>query len=175
MEPPPPPPPPPKLVAIDYDRELIRLARLIADTREGLGAAPMDRTYATLKPRFHIIQLTGRIARPRCRSSPARRQAVSELRLAVEGMGRGGRDQAGYSTCTPTARPPRPPPGALQGLAGRRLRPPEHEVYEKDGQKRSAYRVIGYVEFLAAPRNGAVYGAQEGEDWRSDLPDEAAF
>ena len=101
---------------------------------------------------------------------------VCEMRLAVDGMGRGGRDQAGYvdvhsfgESAKAAARVLSK--GWLVAVSGRL----QHEVYEKDGQKRSAYRVIGHVEFLAAPRNGAGDGAQEGEDWRSGLPDEAAF
>ena len=122
------------------------------------------------------IQLTGRlVANPAGKELPDSGY-VCEMRIAVDGMGRGGRDQAGYVDVHSFGESAKAAAkvlskGWLVAVSGRL----QHEVYEKDGQKRSAYRVIGYVEFLAAPRNGAVDAAQEGEDWRSDLPDEAAF
>jgi single-strand DNA-binding protein len=101
------------------------------------------------------IQLTGRlVADPTGKELPDSAY-VCEMRLAVDGMGRGGRDQAGYVDVHSFGESGKAAAkvltkGWLVAVAGRL----QHEVYEKDGQKRSAYRVIGHVEFLAAPRNG---------------------
>jgi single-strand DNA-binding protein len=122
------------------------------------------------------IQLTGRLV-----ANPAGKQLpdssyVCEIRIAVDGMGRGARDETGYIDVHSYGESGKAAArvltkGWLVAVSGHL----QHEVYEKDGQKRSAYRVIGHVEFLTAPRNGAGDSAQEGEDWRSDLPDEVAF
>ena len=52
----------------------------------------MDGTYATLKPRFHIIQLTGRLVTDPAGKELPDSSYVCEMRLAVDGMGRGGRN-----------------------------------------------------------------------------------
>ncbi|MGP0052890.1 MAG: single-stranded DNA-binding protein [Solirubrobacteraceae bacterium] len=98
-------------------------------------------------------QLTGRLVRdPELRSVPSG-ATVCELRLAVENMGRDG--TAGYidvASWGPSgeaaARVLRK--GWLVAVDGR-LR---YEEWETDHGKRSAIRVVGRVEFLAAPRNG---------------------
>ncbi len=98
-------------------------------------------------------QLTGRLVRdPELRSVPSG-ATVCELRLAVENMGRDG--TAGYidvATWGPSgeaaARVLRK--GWLVAVDGR-LR---YEEWDTDHGKRSAIRVVGRVEFLAAPRNG---------------------
>ena len=122
------------------------------------------------------IQLAGRLV-----ADPAGKELpdsgyVCEMRIAVDGMGRGSRDQAGYVDVHSFGESGKAAArvlskGWLVAISGRL----QHEVYEKDGQKRSAYRVIGHVEFLAAPRNGADDDAYDDQDWRSQLPDEAAF
>jgi single-strand DNA-binding protein len=98
-------------------------------------------------------QLTGRLVRdPELRSVPSG-ATVCELRLAVENMGRDG--AAGYidvATWGPggeaAARVLRK--GWLVAVDGR-LR---YEEWETEHGKRAAIRVVGRVEFLAAPRNG---------------------
>ena len=98
-------------------------------------------------------QLTGRLVRdPELRSVPSG-ATVCELRLAVENMGRDG--AAGYidvatwgASGEAAARVLRK--GWLVAVDGR-LR---YEEWETESGKRSAIRVVGRVEFLAAPRNG---------------------
>jgi len=88
-------------------------------------------------------------------------------------MGRGGRDQAGYIDVhsygdSGTAAAKVLTKGWLVAVTGRL----QHEVYDKDGQKPSAYRVIGHVEFLAAPRsNGNPQPSEDG----ANLPEEVLF
>jgi single-strand DNA-binding protein len=79
---------------------------------------------------------------------------VCELRIAVDGMGHGGRDQAGYidvHSYGESARAARDvlSKGWLIAVDGRL----EYNTWEKDGQRRHDYRVVGHVEFLAAPKN----------------------
>jgi single-strand DNA-binding protein len=98
-------------------------------------------------------QLTGRLVRdPELRTVPSG-ATVCELRLAVENMGRDG--TAGYidvatwgASGEAAARILRK--GWLVAVDGR-LR---YEEWDTDHGKRSAIRVVGRVEFLAAPRNG---------------------
>ena len=99
---------------------------------------------------------------------------VCEMRIAVDGMGKGGRDQAGYidlhtygESAKAAARVLTK--GWLVAIQGRL----QHETYEKDGQKRSTYRVIGHVEFLAAPRTNGQQDASE--DSPAQIPDEIPF
>jgi len=102
---------------------------------------------------LYTAQLTGRLVRdPDLRTVPSG-ATVCELRLAVENMGRDG--AAGYidvatwgASGEAAARVLRK--GWLVAVDGR-LR---YEEWETDHGKRSAIRVVGRVEFLAAPRNG---------------------
>ena len=103
------------------------------------------------------IQLTGRLAQePAYRTLPGTDgKHVTELRLAVKGMGAGDRDAVGYIdvvSYTMTEKAAQTiGTGWLVAVAGRL----EHQTWEKDGQKRGKHRVIASrVEFLAAPRNG---------------------
>ena len=115
--------------------------------------------------------LTGRlVADPTFKELPGDNGAhVTEMRIAVDGMGRGGRDQAGYidvhSFDMSAKAAETLAKGWLVAVDGRI----QHEAYEKDGQKRSSYRIIGHVEFLAAPRNSQDTSA-ESEDWREEVP-----
>jgi single-stranded DNA-binding protein len=106
---------------------------------------------------MNSIQLTGRLAQePVYRDLPgADGKHVTELRLAVKGMGSGGRDAVGYIdvvSYTMTDKAAQTiSTGWLVAVAGR----VEHQTWEKDGVKRGKHRVTaGRVEFLAAPRNG---------------------
>ena len=89
-------------------------------------------------------------------------------------MGRGGRDHAGYIDVhsygdSGKAAAKILTKGWLIAVNGRL----QHEVYEKDGQKRTAYRVIGHVEFLAAPRSNG--DTQPSDDRCAELPEEVPF
>jgi hypothetical protein len=69
--------------------------------------------------------------------------------IAVDGLRRGGRDQAGYidvqqPTATPGKSPPRSSPRGWLVALNAHL---QNEVYERDGQTRSAYCGVGHVEF----------------------------
>jgi single-strand DNA-binding protein len=116
---------------------------------------------------MNTIQLTGRLVADPAYKELADNQHVTELRLAVEGMGRGARDRAGYINVTSWVMSQRAADtlakGWLVAVEGRL----QHEVYEKDGEKRSAYRVIGHVEFLSRPRGDQENGATPAEE---DVP-----
>ena len=114
------------------------------------------------------------VADPTLKELPGNGGSVCEMRIAVDGMGRGGRDQAGYIDVhsygdSGKAAAKILTKGWLVAVNGRL----QHEVYEKDGQKRSAYRVIGHVEFLAAPRSNG--DTQPSDDWHAHLPEEVPF
>jgi single-strand DNA-binding protein len=100
------------------------------------------------------VTLTGRLTRdPELRSTPNGTQ-VCKLRLAVDGMGTGGRDDAGYVNVTQfgpggEAAAEVLTKGWLVAVEGRL----EHQTWERDGVKREAHGIIGKVEFLAAPRD----------------------
>ena len=107
---------------------------------------------------MNSTQLTARIAQqPAYRELPGTDgKHVTELRLAVKGMGSGHRDAVGYIdvvSYTMTEKAAQTiDTGWLVAVSGRL----EHQTWEKDGQKRSKHRIVaGRVEFLAAPRNGA--------------------
>ena len=102
---------------------------------------------------MNSTQLTGRLVRdPQSHTVPSG-ATVCELRLAVENMGRDG--AAGYIDVATWGRSGEAAArvlrkGWLVAVDGR-LR---YEEWETDHGKRSAIRVVGRVEFLAAPRNG---------------------
>jgi single-strand DNA-binding protein len=115
---------------------------------------------------MNSIQLTGRIAQePVYRTLPGTDDKhVTELRLAVKGMGTGDRDAVGYIdvvSYTMTEKAAQTiGKGWLVAIAGR----VEHQTWEKDGQKRGKHRVTASrVEFLTAPRNGDEPDAAELE------------
>jgi single-stranded DNA-binding protein len=100
------------------------------------------------------IQITGRLtADPTYRELPGTDgKHVVELRLAVRGMGRGGRDQAGFINVNDYTMTEKAAAtigqGWLVAVDGRL----EHDQWEdNDGTKRQTYRLNGQVEFLAAP------------------------
>lgn len=98
------------------------------------------------------IQLTGRLVQDPELKALASGSSVCQLRLAVEGMAPGR--ETGYVNVSSF--------GAAGEAAARTLTKGwlvavdgrlEQQSWEKDGQKRTGYAVIGNVEFLAAPRN----------------------
>jgi single-stranded DNA-binding protein len=106
---------------------------------------------------MNSIQLTGRIAQePAYRTLPGTDgKHVTELRLAVKGMGSSARDAVGYIDVVSYTMTDKAAQtigtGWLVAVDGR----VEHQTWEKDGQKRGKHRVVASrVEFLAAPRNG---------------------
>jgi len=106
---------------------------------------------------MNSTQLTARIAQePAYRELPATDKHVTELRLAVKGMGSGERDAVGYIDAVSYTMTEKAAQtigtGWLVAVSGRL----EHQTWEKDGQKRSKHRIVASrVEFLAAPRSGA--------------------
>ena len=107
-------------------------------------------------PRFPINQATGRLTRdPELRHLP-HGTAVCQIRIAVDGMGRSGRDQTGYINVTQFGEPGLAAAkvlstGWLVAVDGRL----EYHEWQQDDNTRHDYQVVGRIEFLAAPRNGA--------------------
>jgi single-strand DNA-binding protein len=123
------------------------------------------------------IQLTARLAQhPVYRELPGTDgKHVTELRLAVKGMGSGDRDAVGYVdvvSYTMTEKAAQTiDTGWLVAVAGRL----EHQTWEKDGVKRGKHRIVASrVEFLAAPRNGD--GEPDVSDFEpDDVGDDVPF
>jgi len=108
----------------------------------------------TLDNRFQVITLTGRLTQdPELRQLPSGDTAC-RLRLAVDGMGRGGRDQVGYVNVTAYGKPGEAAArvltkGWLVAIDGRL----QYGQWETDaGERRHDYEIVGNIEFLAAPR-----------------------
>lgn len=103
---------------------------------------------------MNTINLTGRLARdPELRELP-QVGTICDLRLAVDGMGRGR--EAGFIDVAVFGKPGEAAArvlsqGWLVAVYGRLA---FREWEASDGGKRAAYSVIGNVEFLAAPRRG---------------------
>ena len=101
---------------------------------------------------MNSIQLTGRLVRdPEQRVSED--TSVCVIRLAVDGMGRGGRGETGYVNVVSFGKSTEAAAntlskGWLVAVNGRL----QHETWVKDGVKRESYSVVGHVEFLARPR-----------------------
>jgi single-strand DNA-binding protein len=103
---------------------------------------------------MNTINLTGRLTHdPELRELPSGEHAC-RMRLAVDGMGRGGRDQVGYINVTAYGKPAQAAhrvlaKGWLVAVDGRL----QYGQWETDGgERRHDYEVIGTVEFLTAPR-----------------------
>ena len=103
---------------------------------------------------MNSITLTGRLTQdPELRTLPTG-STVCRLRLAVNGMGRGGRDEPGYINVNAFGNPGAAAArvltkGWLVAVDGR-LQYGEWQA--EDNSKRHDYEVVGNVEFLAAPR-----------------------
>ena len=101
---------------------------------------------------------------------------MCELTLAVQGMGRGGRDEVGYidvhsygDAGAAVARTLSK--GWLVAVSGR----VQQDRWEQDDQKRSKHLIVGHVEFLARPRGTAEPVNEEdlaavGADPDEDIP-----
>jgi single stranded DNA-binding protein len=117
------------------------------------------------------VQFIGRLTQdPVYRELPGSNGGhVTDLRLAVQGMGAGSRDAVGFIDAvsyTMTEKAARTVgKGWLVAVAGRL----EHETWERDGVKRSKHRVVtSRVEFLAAPHSAD----SESHIGETDAPDE---
>ena len=98
------------------------------------------------------IQLTGRLTQDPELKALASGSSVCQLRLAVDGMAPGR--ETGYVNVSTFGSPGEAAArtlskGWLVAVDGRL----EQQSWERDGQKRSSYAVVGNVEFLAAPRH----------------------
>ena len=120
------------------------------------------------------ITITGRLTRdPELRTLPSG-TPVASLRLAVEGMGRGGRDEVGYVNVSDIRQAGEAAArvlskGWLVAVDGR-LQYGEWET--EDGSKRHDYTIVGNVEFLAAPKDRS--DADQAPPTRSPRPGAAA-
>ena len=105
---------------------------------------------------MNSVNLTGRLTRdPELRELPEDR-TLCELRLAVDGLGR-GRD-VGFIDVAVFGKPGEAAArvlakGWLVAVYGRLV---YREWSAADGSKRSAHSIVGNVEFLAAPQNKGV-------------------
>jgi single-strand DNA-binding protein len=103
---------------------------------------------------MNSITITGRLTQdPEQRTLPSG-STVCRLRLAVDGMGRGGRDEVGYVNVNAFGNAGEAAArvltkGWLVAVDGR-LQYGEWQA--EDNSKRHDYEVVGNVEFLAAPR-----------------------
>lgn len=100
---------------------------------------------------MNSITLTGRLTKdPEVRELESG-TTVCQLRLAVDGLGRNNEvgyiDVASFGNGAKAAGETLTK-GWLVGVSGRL----EFRTYEKDGERRHSYQVIGHVDFLAAPR-----------------------
>jgi single-strand DNA-binding protein len=114
------------------------------------------------------ITLTGRLTTdPELRELPSG-STVCRLRLAVDGMGRGSRDEVGYvnvlefgargeAAARVLSR------GWLVAVDGRL----QYGEWDDHGTRRHDYEIVGNVEFLAAPR-------RDGQAPHEHQPEEAA-
>jgi len=103
---------------------------------------------------MNSITITGRLTQdPEQRTLPSG-STVCRLRLAVDGMGRGGPGEVGYVNVSAFGNPGEAAArvltkGWLVAVDGR-LQYGEWET--DDGTRRHDYEIVGNVEFLAAPR-----------------------
>ncbi|HUZ84102.1 MAG TPA: single-stranded DNA-binding protein [Gaiellales bacterium] len=116
------------------------------------------------------ITITGRLTRdPELGSLPSG-DPVCKLRLAVDGMA--PKRETGYvdvSAFGPSGEAAARvlTKGYLVAVDGRL----EYSTWEKDGQTRHSYQVIGHVEFLAAPKGDGT-SAESAESADSETADE---
>lgn len=111
------------------------------------------------------LNLTGRLTRdPELRSLPSG-DTVCTIRLAVDGMGRGGRNEAGYINVASfgdsgAAAAKILSQGWLVAVDGRL----EYGTWTTDdGQNRHDYQVVGNIEFLAAPKGNGTTSDQDSD------------
>jgi single-strand DNA-binding protein len=122
---------------------------------------------------MNSITLTGRLTQdPELRTLPSG-STVCRLRLAVNGMGRGGRDETGYINVNAFGNPGEAAArvltkGWLVAVDGR-LQYGEWQTDDKS--RRHDYEVVGNVEFLAAPRGD---NTDQPDTATAEDPEEAA-
>ena len=109
------------------------------------------------------LNLTGRLTRiPELRSLPSG-DTVCTIRLAVDGMGRGGRNETGYIDVASfgdsgAAAAKILSKGWLVAVDGRL----QYGTWTTDdGQNRHDYQVVGNIEFLAAPKGSDTPGDED--------------
>lgn len=118
------------------------------------------------------IHLTGRLVRDPETRSLENGSSVCMLRLAVDGMGRGGRDQTGYVNVVSFGKSGQAAGGTLSagwlvGVSGRL----QHETWQaRDQSTRESYSVVGHVEFLAATTPRAPRRSRRGRAGRTTGP-----
>lgn len=105
---------------------------------------------------MNSVNLIGRLARDPQLRELSQGTYVCDLRLAVDGMGR-GRD-AGFITVAVFGRPGE---AAARALAKGWLVAAHGELAHRewtgeDSARRSAHSIVGSVDFLAAPRNNGI-------------------
>jgi single-strand DNA-binding protein len=104
---------------------------------------------------MNIAAISGNLTRdPELRSTPSG-VPVCQVRLAVNGMGRGGRDEVGYINVTSFGAGAEAAAnvltkGWLVEIQNGRLE--WHEWTDSNDNKRESYQVIGDIKFLAAPK-----------------------
>lgn len=104
---------------------------------------------------MNSYQATARLTRnPELRTLPSG-DSVCEMRLAIDGMGRGGRNEVGYLDISTYGKPGEAAhkvlsKGWLVAFDGRL----EYQEWDGENGRRSKIVGVGSVEFLGAPRNG---------------------
>ena len=122
---------------------------------------------------MNSYQATGRLTRdPELRALPSG-DSVCEMRLAIDGMGRGGRDQVGYLDVVTYGKPGEAAAnvltkGWLVAFDGRL------EYHEWDGEH-NAIAGVGNVEFLSAPRSGRSEADADSTSSEPRSDDDIAF
>ncbi|RKQ90508.1 single-strand binding protein [Solirubrobacter pauli] len=121
---------------------------------------------------MNIAAISGNLTRdPELRTTPSG-VPVCTVRLAVNGMGRGGREEAGYINVVSfgagaEAAAKVLTKGWLVEVQNGRLE--WHEWTDKHDQTRESYQVIGDIKFLAAPKE-----REDGFAPATDVPAEAS-
>ena len=104
---------------------------------------------------MNTVQITGRLTRdPELRSLPSG-TSVCQMRLAVEGMGRGDRQTVGYINVSAFGAPGEAAARTLTKgwLVAVNGRLESHEWTGQNDIKRYEHAIVGTVEFLAAPKD----------------------
>ena len=126
---------------------------------------------------MNSYQATGRLTRdPELRALPSG-DSVCEMRLAIDGMGRGGRDQVGYLDVVTYGKPGEAAANVLTKgwLVAFDGRLEYHEWDGDNGGKRHDVRGVGSVEFLSAPRNGRGEADADSTSSEPGSDDDIAF
>jgi single-strand DNA-binding protein len=115
------------------------------------------------RSQFQVINIVGRLTRPPELKELPSGSSVCNLRLAVDGLA--ANRETGYIDVAAFGKPGEAAArvldkGWLVSVSGRL----EHRSWETDdGAKRQSYRVIGDVQFLAAPRSDSAEASEHSE------------